>query len=285
MKICLTNHFETDLEADIYVACLPYNRPIIRPARSPGTSHVFVFSLWEMPRIDGNWAKAMNLLSSSGEVSSSTMKLNQTRQHVLSDFQWHHCDHKTLINYLINPSYHLHGNKAPWFLASFGDHRQNLGIWVFHQCNPVALIPLGTPCSMVIDWAKYQPWTINPEIMIQKTLANFVDLWRQTKFIFNFDVFNKKSLELLAFIRCLSGKEQIYGFSQEKDFYQHLKFFNFLTHDIPKNREIVISELLMDWEIFLNYLNPSKILNKKALRYIENYFPPSAKDVNRGSYP
>lgn len=272
MKICFMNHFQTNLEADIFFACLPVIRPILHPGKIlPKNRHIIL----EIPRQAANQNhqqilivkpnKNDNLKSSSDDCPSDTEAREEFQ------IEWTHCDFSRLAFELTSAFEEQGPSPDMWRIISFSKYQSAAGMWVFKKLKPVVYIPLDIPSAIVIENREEKFWNLRKDEILLFTLKNYLEVLANNKMIFHLDDASPDNLKLLALIRTLMEDVLLYGFADCNENLKHLKYFRFLTHDTPVSERVTISDLQKMFSYFMLNLDGSACLSKKFNAYLKKF--------------
>lgn len=245
MKICVTNHFETDLEAQAYFACLNVDRPLIRPD-SKETSPVFIMASESQHNLFLDTTFLFSGLSSFEIISSSFLTL-------IDDF-----------------ARAFRTSKTKLVLVTLRLENQPCAVWVFAEGFLKAAIPFATKASVLVSKSSCMP-LVTAEAMSLQFLSDYLNYLRRGKSIFVLEELKEKAVVMAAIIRHLTGSQLIYGKAQSVPQKNVLKTFNFLTHDLPGGTPIDLGILYKKLAPILDHMKESQILPVKLSHQIKHW--------------
>ncbi|MEI8026361.1 MAG: hypothetical protein WCI18_08425 [Pseudomonadota bacterium] len=243
MKICVTNHFETNLEAQAYFACLNVNRPLIVPD-SNEPPPVCVIVPEDQHKVCISTSFLFSGLSSFEVVSSSS---------------------RTLI-YDLTQAFLT--SKTTLVFVTLRFESQPCAIWVFAQGVLKAAIPFATKASVLISKSSYIP-SVTPEALALDFLSDYLNYLRREKSIFVLEELKEEAVIMAATIRHMTGSQLIYGKAHAYAQKKVLKTFDFLTHDLPGGTPIDLGALYTKLAPILDHMMESQILPAKLSQQIK----------------
>lgn len=271
MKICFMNDFQSSLNADIYIACLPAERPILHPSIILPKNRFKVLEVSK--QIFNNQNHPSDLHGTNKKKDLNPLSIDTLRANFSIEefyFDWKHCNVFNLYSAL-SETLEEKLETEKWSIISFGEDEAAIGMWIFKKQKPVLYIPLGTLCSMTIDAHLEKSWDLKKHEISLITLKNYFEVLINQKTIFELDIDSPDSLQMLALIRFLMGDSLVYGFADSIENLKHLKFFNFLTHDTPSSAKVTLSQLEKKLSPLIATLNVPTIISKHDASYLKKH--------------
>lgn len=244
MKLCITNHFETHIKGSIYIAVLNTRRPLIRPDSLNEKSQAFICTKEEV------FEQATPL----AELCSST-NLDFTTE--FSFFE----DLKRNLQYGFEVKSNLH-------VCAVNFPNYSCGVWIFRKQMLYAYLPLGIPTSVLLSNLSL-PLEVSLQNLLRIFLIDYVRILRHEKSRFRLTSLDTDEVYAAALLRRLSDNHLIYGEAESKEQIKALKYFDFLTHDLPSSKVISLRQLSNQFNSILNGDDIKKLLSSKQITYVE----------------
>ncbi len=252
MKICVTNHFETDFEAQTYFACLNVDHPLIRPDPTE-SAPVYVISPENQLPVPLENSSLLFGLSAFEVVSSSLLTLTRDLTQAFL----------TSINKLV--------------LVTLRLEKQPCAVWVFAGGRLKAAIPFATKISVLVNEASWFPLATT-ESMTLDFLVDYLNYLRRERSIFVLANSQEQAVSMAAILRTLTESRLIYGKAQSAREKKTLKTFNFLTHDLPDGPTIDLGDLFKVLTPILHHLQESPLMLPQFIRQIKQWKEKSRLD-------
>jgi len=246
MKLCITNHFETQLRGSLYIGVLNTRRPLIRPDSLKEKSLAFICTK------DGVFEQA----TPAAELCSSSNL----------DFTTQFCFFEDLKKNL----QHGFEVKSDLHLCAISLPNYSCGVWVFRKQKLHAYLPIGIPTSALLSNLSL-PLEVPLQDLLRFFLIDFVRILRHEKTRFELTSLDPDEVYAAALLRSLSDNHLIYGEAGSRNKIKVLKHFNFLTHDLPSSKVISLKQLSNQFNAILNGEDFKKLLSPKQITFLEHF--------------
>jgi hypothetical protein len=144
------------------------------------------------------------------------------------------------------------------------------GVWIFKDGSLAGSIPFGITASLFFEKATFAPLESGPKLL-GNFLRDYIAHQIRLKTIFTLTSSSKDEIVMAALIRSLSESLIIYGKASDTKLLKQLKKFSFLTHDLPRSKEISLRDIYIKLLPVIERVDLSELILPKFTRQISKW--------------